>query len=238
MQEMAKIMAIQDLLADDSIDGLPKEELKKRMQEVLAGTQERFGLSSLRQSERDKLYRACKSQRFLLAVKVHQIIDHVRKCGKFRITNNDIVFLESLLITSFQCGTEHLIEVLTDLFEEIKSDTSKEAATVRHKMCVYYTPICNPEYGEIMEENGIALLDHTAFSNSALVTGSSDPCEDAALENAGDKDVSRRVYSITNKGRACLGNWQVTLRSYAASIAELVDKMEETAGFTEVFQKL
>ena len=159
--------------------------IKKRMQEVLAGTQERFGLSSLRQSERDKLYRACKSQRFLLAVKVHQIIDHVRKCGKFRITNNDIVFLESLLITSFQCGTEHLIEVLTDLFEEIKSDTSKEAATVRHKMCVYYTPICNPEYGEIMEENGIALLDHTAFSNSALVTGSSDPCEDAALEAMG-----------------------------------------------------
>jgi hypothetical protein len=60
----------------------------------------------------------------------------------------------------------------------------------------------------------------------------------SVLENAGDKDVSRRVYSITNKGRACLGNWQVTLRSYAASIAELVDKMEETAGFTEVFQKL
>ena len=58
------------------------------------------------------------------------------------------------------------------------------------------------------------------------------------LENAQDKDVSRRVYSITEKGKACLGNWQVTLRSYAASIADLVSNMEETAGVTEIFQKL
>ena len=58
------------------------------------------------------------------------------------------------------------------------------------------------------------------------------------LENAQDKDVSRRVYSITEKGKACLGNWQVTLRSYAASIADLVSSMEETAGVTEIFQKL
>ena len=79
---------------------------------------------------------------------------------------------------------------------------------------------------------------HYLYGADRCRNGIRNPCEDAALENAGDKDVSRRVYSITNKGRACLGNWQVTLRSYAASIAELVDKMEETAGFTEVFQKL
>ncbi len=58
------------------------------------------------------------------------------------------------------------------------------------------------------------------------------------LENAQDKDVARRVYSITEKGKACLGNWQVTLRSYSASIAELVKRMEETAGITEDFRKL
>jgi hypothetical protein len=46
------------------------------------------------------------------------------------------------------------------------------------------------------------------------------------------------VYSITEKGKACLGSWQVTLRSYAASIVDLVSSMEETAGVTEIFQKL
>ena len=35
-----------------------------------------------------------------------------------------------------------------------------------------------------------------------------------------------------------LGPGQVTLRSYAASIADLVRNMEETAGVTEIFQKL
>ncbi len=161
------------------------EYIRKRMQEVLDRAQKRFGIPVLQRKEQETIYRALKSRRFLLAVKVHQIIDHVRKCRKFCITNNDIVFLESLLITSFQCGMDYLLKVLTDLCEEIKKDASEDPRDVRHNMCVYYTPICNPDYGEIMEQNGIALLDHTAFSNSALVTGSSDPCEDAALEAMG-----------------------------------------------------
>lgn len=35
MQEMAKIMAIQDLVTDASLDGLPKEKIKERMQEAV-----------------------------------------------------------------------------------------------------------------------------------------------------------------------------------------------------------
>lgn len=185
--------------------------IEERLRELLLKAQEKFGISPLQKDEKfdvspmqsnesfgissmqkdvradtqQEVYRVCKSARFRLAVKVHQIIDYVRSSGFFWVTNNDIVFLESLLITSFQCGMQELEETLTKLFEEIKKDTSEDVRKVRHRFCVYYTPICNPEYGEIMEENGIALLDHTAFSNSAMVTGSKDPCEDASLEAMG-----------------------------------------------------
>jgi hypothetical protein len=87
-------------------------------------------------------------------------------------------------------------EILTELLTEIRSTSGDDAGSagrseaseecqVNYRFCVYYTPICNPVYGDIMERNGIALLDHTAFSNSAIYTGRRDPCEDAALEAMG-----------------------------------------------------
>lgn len=57
-------------------------------------------------------------------------------------------------------------------------------------------------------------------------------------ETEEDNDTPRKVYAITEKGRQCLGNWQVTLRAYAASVTELVGRLEETAGFTDTFHKL
>lgn len=159
--------------------------IEERLRDLLSQVRRRFVLSSMAQQMEREIYRGCKSARFRLAVKVHQIIDHVGGSGSFWITNNDIVFLESLLITSFQCGMQELEETLSKLMEEIKKDTAEDVRKIRRRFCVYYTPICNPDYGEVMEENGIALLDHTAFSSSALVTGKKDPCEDASLEAMG-----------------------------------------------------
>jgi hypothetical protein len=159
--------------------------IEQVLRRALSEIQSKFGLPAMQPAEMTEIYRVYKSARFRLAVKVHQIIDHVSRCGKFRITNNDIVFLESLLITSFQCGMEYIEETLSALLKEIKEDTAADVRAVRNRFCVYYTPICNPDYGEVMEENGIALLDHTAFSNNALVTGIRDPCKDASLEAMG-----------------------------------------------------
>lgn len=130
-------------------------------------------------------YRQCKSARFRLAVRVHQVLDEVRKSRRFLVTNNDIVLLESLLITSFQCGMQYLEKILTELLKEMRTIQPEAARKVQYCFCVYYTPVCNPAYGAVMEENGIALLDHTAFSNSALYTGCKDPYEDASREAMG-----------------------------------------------------
>lgn len=147
-------------------------------------------------------YRKLKSSRFRLAVRIHQIIDYVGASSSFRITNNDIVFLESLLITTFSCGTDRLESLLKDLYAEMKE---AEGKPVRSRFCIYYTPICNPEYGAIMEQNGIALLDQTAFSSTALYTGKKDIYEDAAMEGtemliAGSADnEGRRIAAIIDR---------------------------------------
>ncbi len=43
-------------------------------------------------------------------------------------------------------------------------------------------------------------------------------------------DTPRKMYSITKKGRECLLNWKITLRTYAASIEMLVDQIGQTIG--------
>ena len=161
------------------------EFIESRLRETLTLLQNKFAIAEVATQQMEEVYRRCKSDRFRLAVKVHQIIDLVNKSGSFVVTNNDITFLESLLITSFQCGMRELEEILTEMFAEIKNCDSTGVGSVDHRFCVYYTPICNPAYGDIMERNGIALLDHTAFSNRAIYTGKKDPCEDAALEAMG-----------------------------------------------------
>lgn len=132
--------------------------------------------------EERKIYSQLKGVRFRLAARIHSLIDIVRKSGEFRLTNNDIVFLESLLITSYSCGMARLEELLAELQTEVRSATGEPVVS---RFCIYFTPICNPDYGDVMQKNGIALLDHTAFSNSALYTGKKEPCDDAACEGVG-----------------------------------------------------
>lgn len=124
-------------------------------------------------------YSSAKSSRFRIATLVARIIDMVSSRGEFLLTNNDIVFVQTLLITSFHCGLENIEIVLKEMIQEMKETTGKK---VRGRFCIYYTPICNPEYGNIMEKYGIALLDHTAFSSRALYTGEKNPEKDAAME--------------------------------------------------------
>ncbi len=43
-----------------------------------------------------------------------------------------------------------------------------------------------------------------------------------------DNNTPRKIYSITEKGRACLSNWKATLLEYASSVADLVEEIDKT----------
>lgn len=161
--------------------GNDREYILGMLNEAASGIR-KMSSRNMKAEEERKLYLDLKSARFRLAARIHALIDSVSRCEEFRLTNNDIAFLESLLITSYSCGMARLEELLAELQAEVRVTSGR---AVRNRFCVYFTPICNPEYGAIMESNGIALLDHTAFSNSAICTGIKDPCEDAASEGLG-----------------------------------------------------
>lgn len=40
-------------------------------------------------------------------------------------------------------------------------------------------------------------------------------------------EMPRRVYRITDKGRVCLMNWKVTLRTYTNSMKELMEEIDK-----------
>lgn len=57
--------------------------------------------------------------------------------------------------------------------------------------------------------------------------------EDGKLDSAWDLtpgQKARRVYSITEKGRWCLANWQNTLHNYRRNIDDIIDALDETLG--------
>ncbi len=154
------------------------EDIQVSLEFALRGIKQAFHITDDPDGEQSA-YSKLKSARFRVAARIHSLIDMVRKRGKFCLTNNDIVFLESLLITSYACGMDHIEVLLKELHEEA---ANVKGEPVRAALCIYYTPICNPDYGYIMEKNGLALLDHTSFGNNAIYTGIKDPCEDAAVE--------------------------------------------------------
>ena len=156
--------------------------LTQRMREGLKRVQAGLHLPSVTEEEESALYLDCKSFRFRMAFYIDQILRKIGESGKFLLTNNDLVFLETLLLTSFQTEPAELESMLQELLEDLER---AEGEALRYRFCIYYTPICNPVYGNVMQKYGIALLHQTAFMSTAIITGEADPVADAVLEGVG-----------------------------------------------------
>lgn len=131
-------------------------------------------------------YRVQKKKRFLLAVRVEQILQKLKKENCFLIGNAEIALLESLLLTTFRGGMDAMNKVATEVFHDMeticKEKRQQECIKIDKKFAVYYTPVCNAEYSRIFEENHIALLYHTAFKCKGIVSRDIDCYNDMARE--------------------------------------------------------
>lgn len=143
----------------------------------------------------EKEYWKIKNVRFNLSAKIDQIIQFISRSKSFLLSNADIGLLETLLLASFQTDMNEIVLMLDDLYHEIRHTSGKE---IKYKFCIYYTPVCNPQYGRIMEENGIALLYQTAFVSNAVYTGSYRVTEDIAAECCG-MIITKSVYEEADK---------------------------------------
>jgi|GEM_PF-2522021 2-hydroxyglutaryl-CoA dehydratase, D-component. len=140
----------------------------------------------------EKEYRSIKIARFELALRIHQIVRLMNKDKKFYISNADISLIETLLLTVVGKGIQEMTEVVTEIYNEIhmisESKNKCGLRDIHNSFAVYYTPLCNPVYSRIFEENGFGLLFNTAFKNKAVAakknteTGETDPYEDIAEE--------------------------------------------------------
>lgn len=133
-----------------------------------------------------EVYRRIKKERFLLSAKIEQIMRIMNKKERFIISNADISLIETLLLAAFRCDQKDIIQILGELINEINIAETKEfykkLNRIEKKYAIYYTPVCNPEYSRIFEENEIALLFYTAFKSRAVYTGKKDCYEDIVLE--------------------------------------------------------
>lgn len=161
--------------------GSQKKYLQCQIERGIAKVKEQYYIE-----ESGELYKKAKKKRFMLAMRIEQILRFLNQTSRFVIGNEEIGLIETLLLASFQTDADEIADLLAELLKEMKCRVSKEKyPSMKYRYAVYYTPICNPEYGRIMETHGIALLWHTAFASTAVAIGGENYAEDMALECMG-----------------------------------------------------
>lgn len=162
--------------------GCQKEYLRQQIEHGVARIRERYGIA-----EDEGLYKSVKMKRFMLAMRREQILRFLNRTAEFVIGNEEVGLIETLLLASFRTDVGEIAKLLEGLLGEMQDRASRGKACqpMKYRYAIYYTPVCNPEYGKIMEDYGIGLLNHTAFASTAVAVRGTDPLDDMAMECMG-----------------------------------------------------
>ena len=162
--------------------GCQKDHLTRQLALGFAQIRERYHMT-----ENKALYKQVKMKRFLLAMRREQILRYLNQRAEFVIGNEEVGLIETLLLSSFRTDVDEIAKLLAGLLQEMKDSVmqGKACQPMKYRYAVYYTPVCNPEYGKIMENHGIGLLNHTAFASTAVAMQGQEPLDDMAIECMG-----------------------------------------------------
>ncbi len=134
----------------------------------------------------EQTFKTVKKSRFLLALKIEQIIQLLNKKKKFLLGNAELTLLETMLLTNFDVGMDEMINVVSDLYKEIKNvKTIESIPEMKQRYSIYYTPVCNPEYSKIFEDNKIGLLVQVAFKSKGILYENESWQKEIAMECLG-----------------------------------------------------
>lgn len=194
--EYAEEDALHVFIQKPSKHGDCKAYLEQQLEKGIRETEKRYGITCEKEG-----YQLEKKKRFSLAMRIDQIIRFLNRSEAFVIGNEEVGLIETLILASFQMDPDEISDILARLLEEMKEYAAgQNCPRMQYRYAVYYTPVCNPLYGSIMEKNGIGLLHHTAFVSTAVVMQGDHPAEDMAYECMGmliGKDVDQEAEKIS-----------------------------------------